>query len=762
VSFDTLDGAIKKGNSRLKNAGLGAAGVAAVAFTTVAMPQAASASPIREETHTITISERVQTPIKPKATSSATVGVAFEGTLPTAEELGIDAPGLDDDTKVITRPETRQRRGIKLFGALGKLVAPKPNTDKLAPETPPEVSAAIDSLNATGTPITAEAIAAVLPNVDVVEPVAADFSQAETSHLVEISTAVERQQSFTVIDMSKDLIKEKLSIIRDANERPGNKVSEGILAYADAKSAQLTKSAAITRLSYAVLLAKVPEVFNDSPTQATINQLLNDFPVKGSENSEAFRNYVSDRADELLIAETFSRLEDRFTPEQLRQIASLIAASELYTVSDAEVNQILAAQQAEINAKARALALAEARERAEQEAPAPESQNPAARWSNAIEKAAKDNGWSQNKTEFMAIGSEEVLKEGGSISTLAGIAANVYGESSYDMNRVEGNNGYASDGEGYGYVQWSFGRKADYFEKAKAAGVDVNTENPKHARFAIRYLIDESQNRTQRDGSGNEWKGLIAKDDPVGAAGYFQWNYERPAHENLEEKRATEAQGVFDQIVAADKALNNANVSTGPRSLKGVASVANALGIDDSKISKRVERNGWFVYDVDQDSATLAKLGIARNGNYPSKWMQAPLNAYVDANGMYTRQCVSYVGVRVDNDGKGIKMPYWGGKGDAHMWIDNAKEGWRTGKSSILVDDKPAAGAAIAWDNGTQYKEYRKYGHVGYVERVFKDGSVLISEMNAPKSGQWNVRVLTKAYLDANKQQVNFIHFEER
>src|SRR5690606_24046786 len=63
--------------------------------------------------------------------------------------------------------------------------------------------------------------------------------------------------------------------------------------------------------------------------------------------------------------------------------------------------------------------------------------------------------------------------------------------------------------------------------------------------------------------------------------------------------------------------------------------------------------------------------GDGSRGGYPSKWANAPMNAYVDDWGMYTRQCVSYTAFKVQQAYG--NMPYWGGIGNANQWDDNAR-----------------------------------------------------------------------------------------
>ena len=110
------------------------------------------------------------------------------------------------------------------------------------------------------------------------------------------------------------------------------------------------------------------------------------------------------------------------------------------------------------------------------------------------------------------------------------------------------------------------------------------------------------------------------------------------------------------------------------------------------------------------------------SGSYP--WANAPFpNSIADPWGMYKRQCVSYTAWKVANSGR--HMPYWGGRGNAKNWDDNARA------AGIPVDTKPRVGDVAVSNYGT-------YGHVMYVEAVHGDGTISISQYNAGWDGKYS------------------------
>jgi surface antigen/peptidoglycan hydrolase CwlO-like protein len=136
--------------------------------------------------------------------------------------------------------------------------------------------------------------------------------------------------------------------------------------------------------------------------------------------------------------------------------------------------------------------------------------------------------------------------------------------------------------------------------------------------------------------------------------------------------------------------------------------------------------------------------GPACGGGYsgPWNWCNAPLDAYVDNWGMYTRECVSYTAFKVWASGR--HMPYWGGRGNANQWDDNARA------AGMGVDSNPKAGDVAVWPIGY-------YGHVMYVEAVRPNGDIYISEYNFDWTGRYSERTISKSTWQA--QGFQFIHF---
>lgn len=112
--------------------------------------------------------------------------------------------------------------------------------------------------------------------------------------------------------------------------------------------------------------------------------------------------------------------------------------------------------------------------------------------------------------------------------------------------------------------------------------------------------------------------------------------------------------------------------------------------------------------------------GAAGGGGYPGAWAGAPLNAYVDPWGLYTRQCVSYAAWKVHSTGRFV--PHFQGMGNANQWPSTvARHGIQSGYT-------PKAGSVAMQPIGY-------YGHVMYVESVNGDGTITVSDYNLAWDG---------------------------
>jgi surface antigen len=147
-----------------------------------------------------------------------------------------------------------------------------------------------------------------------------------------------------------------------------------------------------------------------------------------------------------------------------------------------------------------------------------------------------------------------------------------------------------------------------------------------------------------------------------------------------------------------------------------------------SKLEQDMKSRNAQISDLQRKQAQEnARYNIGRvvtggSGGYP--WANVPFpNSMPDPWGMYKRQCVSYTAWKVASTGR--YMPYWGGRGNAKQWDDNARA------AGIPVDTSPRVGDVAVSNAGT-------YGHVMYVEAVHDDDTISISQYNASWDGRYS------------------------
>ena len=196
------------------------------------------------------------------------------------------------------------------------------------------------------------------------------------------------------------------------------------------------------------------------------------------------------------------------------------------------------------------------------------------------------------------------------------------------------------------------------------------------------------------------------------------------------EKLLADQQAMNSQLSAAQAQQNNLLAYTQDQKNQFTAQIkANNSNISELRRQQLIA-NARFIGGVPGS-------GPACGGGYPAMWCEIPQDSAVDSWGMYNRECVSYTAFKVAASGR--HMPYWGGIGNANQWDDNARA-W-----GIAVDGNPREGDVAQTDAGG-------LGHVMYVEYVYGDGTIYISQYNAGLDGRYSEKRISAAGL-------NFIHF---
>ena len=150
--------------------------------------------------------------------------------------------------------------------------------------------------------------------------------------------------------------------------------------------------------------------------------------------------------------------------------------------------------------------------------------------------------------------------------------------------------------------------------------------------------------------------------------------------------------------------------------------------IADEKAKKEAEEK------AKKAAEEQAKKEAARNRQITTVDF-APIDPNFSAaiNGGAWGNCTYYVYNRVAQLGKPIQSP---AMGHAFMWSDSARS------MGYNVSHNPKTGTIAVFRQGVAGSD-PTYGHVAFVEKVFADGSVLVSEMNVQGLNVISTRIIS-------------------
>lgn len=127
-----------------------------------------------------------------------------------------------------------------------------------------------------------------------------------------------------------------------------------------------------------------------------------------------------------------------------------------------------------------------------------------------------------------------------------------------------------------------------------------------------------------------------------------------------------------------------------------------------------------------------AEAGDPGHGGYPAYLDNAAQDSLIDPWGMYNRECVSYTAWKVyQNYGY---MPFWGGHGNANQWPGSAQA------DGIPTGSTPRAGSVAISMGGY-------YGHAMWVEAVYSNGYIRVSQYNYDLAGHYSEMTINGAGL---------------
>lgn len=142
---------------------------------------------------------------------------------------------------------------------------------------------------------------------------------------------------------------------------------------------------------------------------------------------------------------------------------------------------------------------------------------------------------------------------------------------------------------------------------------------------------------------------------------------------------------------------------------------------DEAKKAKEAEEKAAAAAKAAQPGVQ-GETGSQGSGTYVVGGDFAPIDPNFKAtlNGGYWGNCTYYVYNRVAQLGKPLTTP---AMGDAAQWSSTARS------IGLPVSHTPKAGTIVVFQPGVAGAA-AVYGHVAFVEKVYSDGTVLVSEMN--------------------------------
>jgi murein DD-endopeptidase MepM/ murein hydrolase activator NlpD len=330
--------------------------------------QAASAAPVDSPRPNAVHSTA---PAQPVETLIPTVSLSDGGT----RVANVARPTLPDAAPAVAAQAeaATASRGIatRVLGIFGKHRAPAdmalathsgrevgtqiPHVDSAVVQNPaapaPEVA---PTTPADTTPNPIDAIVDPAANVAATE-IAPQTTQLDSQEAQQVQSTNQNlaQSSWNVQQQSSSLIAEQSKLLPGV-EAITTKTTEALDGYVDArmKAGYLLNANEVMPMSYAVMLAKLPDSWN-SPNQATIAQILSRLPVNDAHQQDLLKTYMNRQVQKLLSTPAFSYQPDEANSsvygERLQKMAELIVNSDVQGMGQNQIQAIIAAEQKTID-----------------------------------------------------------------------------------------------------------------------------------------------------------------------------------------------------------------------------------------------------------------------------------------------------------------------------------------------------------------------------------------------------------------------------
>ena len=155
--------------------------------------------------------------------------------------------------------------------------------------------------------------------------------------------------------------------------------------------------------------------------------------------------------------------------------------------------------------------------------------------------------------------------------------------------------------------------------------------------------------------------------------------------------------------------------------------------IADEKAKKEAEEKAKKEAEEQAKKEAASKEAARNNQIVTVDFAPIDSNFTATINGGAWGNCTYYVYNRVAQLGKPISSP---SMGHAYMWSDSARS------MGYTVSNTPKTGTIAVFRQGVAGSD-PTYGHVAFVEKVYSDGSMLVSEMNVQGLNVISTRIIS-------------------
>jgi len=274
------------------------------------------------------------------------------------------------------------------------------------------------------------------------------------------------------------------------------------------------------------------------------------------------------------------------------------------------------------------------------------------------------------------------------------------------------------------------GQKNDLYASVMIAQAILETgsgnsdlsQQPYHNLFGIKgeYKGEKVVFSTQEDDGSGNWYSIDASFKKYPSYKESFEDYAKLMKEGIDSNK---------EIYSGTWKANAVSYREATKSLTGVYATDTSY---DQKLNAFIEEYDLTEYDKEKPSTSTS--GIIVTDSHPdSDFKEYTGETYTGSEAYAAGNCTQYVYNRI------VQLD-----GYVETTMGNGMDWGATGKANgYEVTNKPKAGTAVSFQPTVAGAD-GTYGHVAFVEHVYEDGSILISEMNVAGLGMVSFRVIDK------------------